>query len=76
MARQGEDRLPQSVSIVVDLGLRGLAHWDLRHVQPLRQGTLTTVYAATGAGAEEAAAFVSGFRARSARMVLVHERPV
>ena len=71
---------------LVGLVLRGLAHWELQlygrlsipppHVQPLRQGRLTTVYAATSAGADEAAALVSGSRTRSARMVLVHERPV
>ena len=86
VTRHGEDVLPQSVGIVVGLVLRGLAHWELQlygrlsipppHVQPLRQGRLTTVYAATSAGADEAAALVSGSRTRSARMVLVHERPV
>ena len=34
------------------------------------------VFAATGADADEAAAFMAGSRALSARMVVVHERPV
>ena len=86
VTRHGNSVLPRSVSLIVGLVLRGLAFWELRlygylsvpppHVQPLRQGRLTTVFAATGADADEAAAFVAGSRALSARMVLVHERPV
>ena len=54
----------------------GGGQWAGAGQGPKRPPPQVLVFAATGADADEAAAFMAGSRALSAHMVVVHERPV